>query len=49
MMERDNQKTLAAAGRSIESERITAQEVHDAFARYDRPDARFRFGITPRP
>jgi hypothetical protein len=27
---------------------FTAQEVHDAFARYDRPDARFRVVITPR-
>ena len=30
-------------------QRFTAQEVHDAFARYDRPDTRFRFVITPRP
>jgi hypothetical protein len=30
-------------------QRFTAQEVYDAFARYDRPDARFRFVITPRP
>ena len=29
-------------------ERFTAQEVQDAFARYDRPEARFRFVITPR-
>jgi zinc protease len=29
-------------------ERFTAQEVRDAFARYDRPEARFRFVITPR-
>jgi zinc protease len=29
-------------------QRFTAQEVQDAFGRYDRPDARFRFVITPR-
>jgi len=29
-------------------QRFTAPEVHDAFARYDRPDTRFRFVITPR-
>jgi predicted Zn-dependent peptidase len=29
-------------------ERFTGQEVQDAFARYDRPEARFRFIITPR-
>jgi predicted Zn-dependent peptidase len=29
-------------------ERFTGQEVQDAFARYDRPEARFRFVITPR-
>ena len=30
-------------------QRFTAQEIQDAFVRYDRPDARFRFVITPRP
>jgi zinc protease len=30
-------------------ERFTAQEVQEAFTRYDRPEARFRFVITPRP
>ncbi len=30
-------------------QRFTTQEVCDAFARYDRPGARFRFVITPRP
>ncbi|HEV2054257.1 MAG TPA: hypothetical protein VGV06_03680 [Methylomirabilota bacterium] len=30
-------------------QRVTAPEIHDAFARYERPDARFRFVITPRP
>ena len=29
-------------------ERFTARDVHDAFARYDRPEARFRFVVTPR-
>jgi zinc protease len=29
-------------------QRFTAQEVQDAFGRYNRPDARFRFVITPR-
>jgi zinc protease len=29
-------------------QKFTAQEVQEAFARYDRPDARFRFVITPR-
>jgi len=29
-------------------QRFTAQEIQDAFARYDRPEARFRFVITPR-
>ena len=29
-------------------QRFTAQEVKDAFGRYNRPDARFRFVITPR-
>ncbi len=29
-------------------QRFTAQEVQDAFGRHDRPDARFRFVITPR-
>jgi zinc protease len=28
--------------------RFTAREVQDAFARYDRPEARFHFVITPR-
>jgi len=27
---------------------FTARDVQDAFVRYDRPDARFRFVITPR-
>jgi zinc protease len=27
---------------------FTAQEIQDTFARYDRPEARFRFVITPR-
>ena len=27
---------------------FTAREIRDTFARYDRPDARFRFVITPR-
>ncbi len=30
-------------------QRFTAREIQEAFARYDRPDARFRFVITPRP
>ena len=30
-------------------QRFTAQEIQEAFARYGRPDARFRFIITPRP
>jgi zinc protease len=30
-------------------ERFTAREIQEAFARYDRPAARFRFIITPRP
>jgi zinc protease len=30
-------------------QRFTAREIQEAFARYDRPDARFRFIITPRP
>jgi zinc protease len=30
-------------------ERFTAQEVQEAFTRYNRPEARFRFVITPRP
>ncbi|HEV2057350.1 MAG TPA: insulinase family protein [Methylomirabilota bacterium] len=30
-------------------QRFTAREIQDAFVRYDRPDARFRFVITPRP
>jgi len=29
-------------------QRFTAQEVQDAFARYDRPEARLRFIITPK-
>jgi zinc protease len=29
-------------------ERFTGQEVLEAFARYDRPEARFRFVVTPR-
>jgi zinc protease len=29
-------------------QRFTANEVRDAFARYDRPETRFRFVITPR-
>ncbi|HET7339961.1 MAG TPA: insulinase family protein [Methylomirabilota bacterium] len=31
-----------------EYQRFTAEEIRQAFARYDRPDARFRFVITPR-
>jgi predicted Zn-dependent peptidase len=27
---------------------FTAQEIQDTFARYNRPEARFRFVITPR-
>jgi predicted Zn-dependent peptidase len=30
-------------------QRFTAKEIQEAFARYDRPDARFRFIITPKP
>ncbi|MDP2701132.1 MAG: insulinase family protein, partial [Candidatus Rokubacteria bacterium] len=30
-------------------QRFTAREIQDAFVRYDRPDARLRFIITPRP
>jgi len=30
-------------------ERFTAEEVRDAFARYDQPEARVRVVITPRP
>ena len=30
-------------------QRFTAREIQEAFARYDRPDARLRFVITPRP
>ena len=29
-------------------QRFSAQEIQDAFGRYNRPDARFRFVITPR-
>ncbi len=29
-------------------QRFTGREIQEAFARYDRPDARFRFVITPR-
>jgi predicted Zn-dependent peptidase len=29
-------------------QRFTAQEIQETFARYDRPDARLRFVITPR-
>jgi hypothetical protein len=39
--------TLAFA--PVRYQRFTGEEVHDAFARYDRPDARFRCVITPRP
>jgi zinc protease len=35
-------------GAKAEYERFTADEVRGAFARYDRPDARLRFVITPR-
>jgi zinc protease len=30
-------------------QRFTAKEIQETFARYDRPDARLRFIITPRP
>ena len=30
-------------------QRFTAKEIQEAFARYDRPDARFRFIISPKP
>ena len=30
-------------------QRFTAREIQEAFARYNRPDARFRVVITPRP
>jgi zinc protease len=30
-------------------QRFTGREIQEAFARYGRPDARFRFVITPRP
>jgi len=29
-------------------QRFTAQEVQDAFVRYDKPEARLRFVITPK-
>ena len=41
---------LARLGTSATAEEITdtAEEVREAFARYDRPEARLRFVITPR-
>jgi zinc protease len=36
-------------GAPAQYQRFTAQEIREAFARYGRPEARFRFIITPRP
>ena len=35
-------------GAPVQYQRFTAPEIQEAFARYNRPDARFRFVITPR-